>query len=168
MATASSLRNRIQRLPDRNNRLSGLRPQTNGANRDGEDVAPAPLRRLALASAQTFPWKMTAPVHFHRIHCAKMLTMVDADTKNPAVLRLLLWLFHVRRHHRRSCLTQHSGNPERLRFCFGKNGISVKGKIVLVRYSNPLQLSRPSRALTAEREGAAALLIYSDPAERRN
>jgi len=45
-----------------------------------------------------------------------------------------------------------------------KNGISVKGKIVLVRYSNPYSY-RGFKALTAEREGAAALLIYSDPAE---
>ena len=57
----------------------------------------------------------------------------------------------------------HSGNPEdydRLR----QNGISVKGKIVLVRYSNPYSY-RGFKALTAQREGAAAILIYSDPAE---
>jgi N-acetylated-alpha-linked acidic dipeptidase len=40
----------------------------------------------------------------------------------------------------------------------------VRGKIVLVRYSNPYSY-RGFKALTAEREGAAALLIYSDPAE---
>ena len=45
-----------------------------------------------------------------------------------------------------------------------KNGIDVKGKIVLVRYSNPYSY-RGFKALTAQRMGAAALLIYSDPAE---
>jgi N-acetylated-alpha-linked acidic dipeptidase len=40
----------------------------------------------------------------------------------------------------------------------------VRGKIVLVRYSNPYSY-RGFKALTAERLGAAAILIYSDPAE---
>jgi N-acetylated-alpha-linked acidic dipeptidase len=40
----------------------------------------------------------------------------------------------------------------------------VKGKIVLVRYSNPYSY-RGFKALTAQREGAAAILIYSDPQE---
>ena len=57
----------------------------------------------------------------------------------------------------------HSGNPEDYEL-LRKNGISVKGKVVLVRYSNPYSY-RGFKALTAEREGAAALLIYSDPAE---
>ncbi|HSF25159.1 MAG TPA: M28 family metallopeptidase, partial [Blastocatellia bacterium] len=45
-----------------------------------------------------------------------------------------------------------------------KHGIDVKGKIVLVRYSNPYSY-RGFKALTAEREGAAAMIIYSDPQE---
>ena len=57
----------------------------------------------------------------------------------------------------------HSGNPEDYDL-LRKNGISVKGKIVLVRYSNPYSY-RGFKALTAQREGAAAILIYSDPAE---
>jgi len=57
----------------------------------------------------------------------------------------------------------HSGNPEDYDL-LRKKGISVKGKVVLVRYSNPYSY-RGFKALTAEREGAAALLIYSDPAE---
>ena len=40
----------------------------------------------------------------------------------------------------------------------------MRGKIVLVRYSNPYSY-RGFKALTAERLGAAAILIYSDPAE---
>ena len=57
----------------------------------------------------------------------------------------------------------HSGNPEDYAV-LRKKGIDVKGKIVLVRYSNPYSY-RGFKALTAQREGAAAILIYSDPAE---
>jgi N-acetylated-alpha-linked acidic dipeptidase len=57
----------------------------------------------------------------------------------------------------------HSGNPEDYDL-LRKNGIEVKGKVVLVRYSNPYSY-RGFKALTAQREGAAAILIYSDPAE---
>ena len=57
----------------------------------------------------------------------------------------------------------HSGNPEDYDL-LRKNGINVKGKIVLVRYSNPYSY-RGFKALTAQREGAAAMLIYSDPQE---
>ena len=57
----------------------------------------------------------------------------------------------------------HSGNPEDYEYLH-KQGIDVRGKIVLVRYSNPYSY-RGFKALTAEREGAAAILIYSDPAE---
>lgn len=56
-----------------------------------------------------------------------------------------------------------SGNPadyEVLR----KNGIDPRGKIVIVRYSNPYSY-RGFKALTAEREGAAAMIVYSDPQE---
>jgi N-acetylated-alpha-linked acidic dipeptidase len=57
----------------------------------------------------------------------------------------------------------HSGNPEDYEL-LRKQGIDVKGKVVLVRYSNPYSY-RGFKALTAQREGAAAILIYSDPAE---
>src|SRR5208282_5390445 len=57
----------------------------------------------------------------------------------------------------------HSGNPEDYEM-LRKNGIDVRGKIVLVRYSNPYSY-RGFKALTAERLGVGALLIYSDPAE---
>lgn len=56
-----------------------------------------------------------------------------------------------------------SGNPadyDELR----KHGIDPKGKIVIVRYSNPYSY-RGFKALTAEREGAAAMIVYSDPKE---
>ena len=57
----------------------------------------------------------------------------------------------------------HSGNPEDYEY-LRQQGIDVRGKIVLVRYSNPYSY-RGFKALTAQRQGAAAILIYSDPAE---
>ena len=57
----------------------------------------------------------------------------------------------------------HSGNPDDYDCC-ARTASIVKGKIVLVRYSNPYSY-RGFKALTAQREGAAAILIYSDPAE---
>ena len=56
-----------------------------------------------------------------------------------------------------------SGNPadyDRLT----QQGVDVKGKIVLVRYSVPYSY-RGFKALTAEQRGAAGILIYSDPAD---
>ena len=56
-----------------------------------------------------------------------------------------------------------SGNPadyDRL----AAAGIDVRGKIALVRYSVPYSY-RGFKALTAQRRGAAGLLIYSDPAD---
>ena len=56
-----------------------------------------------------------------------------------------------------------SGNPENYDW-LESQGIDVRGRIVLVRYSVPYSY-RGFKALTAERRGAAAMLIYSDPAE---
>jgi N-acetylated-alpha-linked acidic dipeptidase len=56
-----------------------------------------------------------------------------------------------------------SGNPENYDW-LESQGIDVRGKIVLVRYSVPYSY-RGFKALTAEKRGAAAMLIYSDPAE---
>jgi N-acetylated-alpha-linked acidic dipeptidase len=56
-----------------------------------------------------------------------------------------------------------SGNPadyDRL----ATLGIDIKGKIALVRYSVPYSY-RGFKALTAQQRGAAAILIYSDPAD---
>jgi N-acetylated-alpha-linked acidic dipeptidase len=56
-----------------------------------------------------------------------------------------------------------SGNPENYDW-LESQGIDVRGKVVLVRYSVPYSY-RGFKALTAEKRGAAAMLIYSDPAE---
>src|SRR5882762_26211 len=86
----------------------------------------------------------------------------DPDTKNPAVSGSYFG-FSASGDVTAEVVYAHSGNPEDYDL-LRKNGISVKGKIVLVRYSNPYSY-RGFKALTAEREGAAALLIYSDPAQ---
>ena len=56
-----------------------------------------------------------------------------------------------------------SGNPADYEW-LKSQGIDPAGKIALVRYSNPYSY-RGFKALTAERYGVKALLIYSDPAE---
>ena len=56
-----------------------------------------------------------------------------------------------------------SGNPADYDW-LAEQGVDVRGKIALVRYSMPYSY-RGFKALTAEQRGAAGLLIYSDPAE---
>ncbi|MFB0518461.1 MAG: M28 family metallopeptidase [Acidobacteriota bacterium] len=55
------------------------------------------------------------------------------------------------------------GNPEDYDQLL-QMGIDIKGKVALVRYSMPYSY-RGFKALTAQKRGAAALLIYSDPME---
>jgi N-acetylated-alpha-linked acidic dipeptidase len=87
---------------------------------------------------------------------------VDQDTKNPQVSGSYFG-YSASGDVTAPLVYAHSGNPEDYDLLRQK-GISVKGKIVLVRYSNPYSY-RGFKALTAEREGAAAILIYSDPGE---
>ncbi|HEV8383875.1 MAG TPA: M28 family metallopeptidase, partial [Candidatus Acidoferrales bacterium] len=87
---------------------------------------------------------------------------VDPDTKNPHVSGAYLG-FSASGEITAPVVYANSGNPQDYEL-LRKNGIDVKGKIALVRYSNPYSY-RGFKALTAQREGAAALLIYSDPAE---
>ena len=56
-----------------------------------------------------------------------------------------------------------SGNPENYDW-LEKQGVDLKGKIALVRYSVPYSY-RGFKALTAQERGLAAILIYSDPAD---
>ena len=56
-----------------------------------------------------------------------------------------------------------SGNPEDYDL-LERQGVEVRGKIALARYSVPYSY-RGFKALTAQRRGAAALLLYSDPAD---
>ena len=87
---------------------------------------------------------------------------IDPDTRNPAIRGGWLSMSDSG-DVTAPVVYAHSGNPadyDVLR----RHHVSVNGKIVLVRYSNPYSY-RGFKAFTAQREGAAGLLIYSDPAE---
>ena len=106
---------------------------------------------------------MLAPTHYTAVLREAPLPG-DDDSKNPAISGAWLGM-SISGEVTAPVVYAHSGNPEDYDL-LRKNGISVKGKIVLVRYSNPYSY-RGFKALTAQREGAAAMLIYSDPARRR-
>jgi N-acetylated-alpha-linked acidic dipeptidase len=105
--------------------------------------------------------EMIAPTHYQALLREKPLPG-DDDSKNPAISGAWLGM-SISGEVTAPVIYAHSGNPEDYDL-LRKNGISVKGKIVLVRYSNPYSY-RGFKALTAQREGAAAMLVYSDPQE---
>ena len=105
--------------------------------------------------------EMIAPVHYHALLRDSPIA-ADPDSKNPAISAAWLGM-SISGEVTAPVVYAHSGNPEDYDL-LRKNGITAKGKIVLVRYSNPYSY-RGFKALTAQREGAAAILIYSDPAE---
>jgi N-acetylated-alpha-linked acidic dipeptidase len=86
----------------------------------------------------------------------------DPDTRNPDVRGGYLSL-SASGEVTAPVVYAHSGNLEDYEL-LRKAGVDVHGKIVLVRYSNPYSY-RGYKALLAQRNGAAAILIYSDPAE---
>ena len=104
---------------------------------------------------------MIAPTHYQALLRESPID-ADPDSNNPAISGAWLGM-SISGEVTAPVVYAHSGNPEDYDF-LRQNGISVKGKIVLVRYSNPYSY-RGFKALTAQREGAAAILIYSDPAE---
>ena len=105
--------------------------------------------------------EMVAPTHYQAL-LREVPLGPDPDSKNPAISGAWLGM-SISGDVTAPVVYAHSGNPEDYDL-LRKSGISVKGKIVLVRYSNPYSY-RGFKALTAQREGAAAILIYSDPAE---
>jgi len=105
--------------------------------------------------------EMVAPIAY-RAALREDAYDADPDTRNPAIRGGYLSM-SASGEVTAPLVYAHSGNPEDYAV-LRRNHISVKGKIVLVRYSNPYSY-RGFKALTAEREGAAGLLIYSDPAE---
>ena len=113
------------------------------------------------SSPRSVSLEMVAPIHF-KASLREDPYEIDPDTKNPAISGSYFG-YSASGDVTAELVYAHSGNPEDYEL-LRKNGISVKGKIVIVRYSNPYSY-RGFKALTAEREGAAALLIYSDPAE---
>lgn len=125
-----------------------------------EDVT---LRRYDVLN--TFPrevsCEMISPVRF-KATLREDPYDADPDTKNPRVQSAYAGL-SASGEVTAPVVYAHSGNPEDYDL-LRKHGINVKGKIVLVRYSNPYSY-RGFKALTAEREGAAAMIVYSDPQE---
>jgi N-acetylated-alpha-linked acidic dipeptidase len=105
--------------------------------------------------------EMTAPVHY-RASLREVPIPGDPDSKNKNISSAWTGM-SASGDVTAPLVYAHSGNPEDYEL-LRKQGIDVKGKVVLVRYSNPYSY-RGFKALTAEREGVAALLIYSDPAE---
>jgi len=105
--------------------------------------------------------EMIAPV-VYRAGLREKAYDSDPDTKNPRASSAWTGM-SISGEVTAPVVYAHSGNPDDYDL-LRKQGIEVKGKIVLVRYSNPYSY-RGFKALTAEREGAAAILIYSDPAE---
>ena len=121
------------------------------------------LRRYDVlhSSPRSVSLEMTAPRHYQAL-LREATYAVDPATSNPANDGAYFG-YSASGDVTAELVYAHSGNPEDYEV-LRRNGISVKGKIVIVRYSNPYSY-RGFKALTAEREGAAALLIYSDPAE---
>jgi N-acetylated-alpha-linked acidic dipeptidase len=105
--------------------------------------------------------EMVAPIRY-RATLREAAYEQDPDTKNPNISAAWIGM-SASGDITAPVIYAHSGNPADFAL-LRKNGIDVKGKIVLVRYSNPYSY-RGFKALTAEKEGAAAILIYSDPAE---
>ncbi|MGO9087945.1 MAG: M28 family metallopeptidase [Candidatus Sulfotelmatobacter sp.] len=105
--------------------------------------------------------EMIAPTRYQAVLREAPLD-ADPDSKNPAISGAWLGM-SISGEVTAPVVYAHSGNPEDYEL-LRQNRISVKGKVVLVRYSNPYSY-RGFKALTAQREGAAAILIYSDPAE---
>jgi N-acetylated-alpha-linked acidic dipeptidase len=144
---------------ERNNQLADFVADA-WRNQGWEDVT---LRRYDVLHSRprSVSLEMTEPVHFSA-SLREDAYDADPDTKNPAVSSAYFG-YSASGEVTSEVVYAHSGNPEDYEL-LRKSGISVKGKIALVRYSNPYSY-RGFKALTAEREGAAALLIYSDPAE---
>ncbi len=144
---------------DRNNQLADF-VADEWRKQGWEDVT---LRRYDVLHSRprSVSLEMTAPVHF-TASLREDAYDADPDTKNSAVSGSYFG-YSASGDVNSEVVYAHSGNSEDYDL-LRKNGIGVKGKIVLVRYSNPYSY-RGFKALTAEREGAAALLIYSDPAE---
>jgi len=121
------------------------------------------LRRYEVlhSSPRSVSLEMTAPRHYQAL-LQEAAYEADPATRNPDNARSYFG-YSASGDVTAELVYAHSGNPEDYEV-LRRNGISVKGKVVIVRYSNPYSY-RGFKALPAEREGAAALLIYSDPAE---
>jgi N-acetylated-alpha-linked acidic dipeptidase len=109
----------------------------------------------------SFSLEMTAPVKY-TASLKEDAYDVDPSTKNPQAQQGFLTMGQSG-EVTAPVVYAFSGNLEDYAL-LKKNGIDVRGKIVLVRYSNPYSY-RGFKAMTAQKLGAAAILIYSDPME---
>ncbi len=116
---------------------------------------------VLVSSPREVAVEMVAPVRY-RANLHEDSYDIDPDTKHPSISPGYLAL-SASGEVTAPLVYAHSGNPEDYDF-LRRQGIDVKGKVVIVRYSSPYSY-RGFKALTAERMGAAAILIYSDPAE---
>jgi N-acetylated-alpha-linked acidic dipeptidase len=159
----------------RQHRIFTAEPHVAGSKRNNElaDYIAAEWRKQGLedviirrydvygTNPKSASLEMIAPTHYQAVLREAPLEG-DDDSKNPAISGAWLGM-SISGEVTAPVVYAHSGNPEDYAL-LRKNGISVKGKIVLVRYSNPYSY-RGFKALTAQREGAAAMVVYSDPAE---
>ncbi|MGC1449623.1 MAG: M28 family metallopeptidase [Candidatus Sulfotelmatobacter sp.] len=159
----------------RQHRIFTAEPHVAGSKRNNElaDYVAAEWRKQGLedivirrydvygTNPKSASLEMIAPTHYQAVLREAALD-ADPDSKNPAISGAWSGM-SISGDVTAPVVYAHSGNPEDYDL-LRKNGISVQGKIVLVRYSNPYSY-RGFKALTAQREGAAAILIYSDPAE---
>jgi N-acetylated-alpha-linked acidic dipeptidase len=113
------------------------------------------------SSPRKISLEMVKPTEYHAL-LLEAPDDVDPDTRNPKVDGAYLG-YSASGEVTAPVVYAHSGNPEDYEY-LRLHGMDVRGKIVLVRYSNPYSY-RGFKALTAERLGAAAILIYSDPDE---
>jgi N-acetylated-alpha-linked acidic dipeptidase len=164
--------------PDEERRQHGIftaEPHVAGSRRNNElaDYIAAEWRKQGLedviirrydvygTNPKSASLEMIAPTRYQAVLREARLDP-DPDSKNPAISGAWSGM-SISGEVTAPVVYAHSGNPDDYDL-LRKNGISVAGKIVLVRYSNPYSY-RGFKALTAQREGAAAILIYSDPAE---
>jgi N-acetylated-alpha-linked acidic dipeptidase len=113
------------------------------------------------SSPRKISLEMVKPTEYHAL-LLEAPDDVDPDTRNPKVDGAYLG-YSASGEVTAPVVYAHSGNQEDYEY-LRLHGMDVRGKIVLVRYSNPYSY-RGFKALTAERLGAAAILIYSDPDE---
>ena len=179
-ARETQIETKLKSLPSpdeerRQHRIFTAEPHVAGSKRNNElaDYIASEWRKQGLedviirrydvysSNPKSASLEMIAPTHYQAVLREAPLD-ADPDSKNPAISGAWSGM-SISGEVTAPVVYAHSGNPEDYEL-LRKNGIEVKGKIVLVRYSNPYSY-RGFKALTAQREGAAAILIYSDPAE---
>lgn len=105
--------------------------------------------------------EMVAPVA-HRATLREDAYDVDPSSRHPGISGAYS-AFSASGDVTAEVVYAHAGDPDDYDMLRAR-GISVAGKIVLVRYAYPYSF-RGFKVMTAERAGASAILLYSDPAE---